>query len=147
MCPLSEETMSRGTADPVDLSHFDPWLREVDCGCSRECETQERRGVLVESWVAGGVLAVRHAHLSVKVLSWVKVVRREAAWRHSALTRACSRLSREAHVCREKQRSTQEDWRVGGKGCLQQMMAPLILLWSQTDAILELLDSHWHAYK
>lgn len=43
-----------------------------------------------------------HAHLSVKLLSWVKVLRREAAWRHSALTRACSRLSREAHVCREK---------------------------------------------
>lgn len=102
-------------------------------------------GVLVESWVAGGVLAVGHAHLSVKVLSWVKVPRREAAWRHSALTRACSRFSREAHVCREKHttRGTR-DWNVGGKDCLQQMMAPLILLWSQTDAVLELLDSGTH---
>lgn len=99
-------------------------------------------GVLVESCVAGGVLAACHAHLSVKVLSWVKVLRREAAWRHSALTRACSRLSREAHVCREKQ--TTRGLETGGwvaKDCLQQMMAPLILLWSQTDAILELLDS------
>lgn len=48
-------------------------------------------------------MAERHAHLSVEVLSWLKVLRREAAWRHSALTRACSRLSREAHVCREEQ--------------------------------------------
>lgn len=45
--------------DPGDPSHFD-----------------HRRG--------GGC----DAHLSVKVLSWVTVVRREAAWRHSALTRA-----------------------------------------------------------
>ncbi len=94
--------MRRETSDPVDLFHFDPWLREMDCGCVCECDTQERRGVLVESCVAGGILAVCRAHLSVKVLSWVKVLLREAAWRHSALTRACSRLSREAHVCREK---------------------------------------------
>lgn len=44
--PPSEETMSRGTGDPVDLFHFDPWLREMDSGCSRECETQERWGFL-----------------------------------------------------------------------------------------------------
>lgn len=95
--------MSRGTGNPVDLFHFDLWLREMDCGCSRECETRERWGLLRNPEVAGGILAVRHTHLSVKVLSWVKVLRREAAWRHSALTRACSRHSLEAHVCREKQ--------------------------------------------
>lgn len=62
---------------------------------------KERWGLLLNS-VTGGALALGHAHLSVKLLSWVKVLRREAAWRHSALTRACSRLSREAHVCRDK---------------------------------------------
>lgn len=65
-------------------------------------------GVLVESrGLLGGVLAARHAHLSVKVLSWVKVLCREEAWRHSALTRACSWLNREAVVCGER-RTTRE---------------------------------------
>lgn len=40
--PTSEETKRMGTEDPVDLSHFDPWLREMDSGCSCECETPER---------------------------------------------------------------------------------------------------------
>lgn len=69
-------------------------------------------GVLVESWVAGGILAACHAHLSVKVLSWVKALRREEAWRHSALTRVCSRLNREAHVYREEQ--TTRELETGG---------------------------------
>ena len=43
-------------------------------------------------------LAVLRAHLSVKALSWVKAVLREADWRHRALTRACSRPSWETHV-------------------------------------------------
>lgn len=108
-----------------------------------ECVRHKRGGGSVESWVAGGILAVCHAHLSVNVLSWVKVLRREAAWRHSALTRACSRLRWEAHVCREKQTAKGLEETEGwvAKISYSRMMAPLILLWSQTDAILELLDS------
>lgn len=88
--------------NPVDLSHFDPWLTEIDSPQSCMWDTGEG-WVLVESRVAWGILAVRHTHLSVKVLSCVKVLRRVAAWRHSALTRACSRPNREAHVCRGRQ--------------------------------------------
>ena len=50
-----------------------------------------------------GPLAVLQAHLSVKALSWVKAVLREAAWRHRALTRACSRPSWETHVWGERE--------------------------------------------
>lgn len=46
-------------------------------------------------------VAVGGVHLSAKVLRWVTAPRREAACRHSALTRACSRLRREAQVCAE----------------------------------------------
>lgn len=59
-------------------------------------------GFLLNPELLEGVLAVGHTHLSVKVLSWVRVLRREVAWRHTALTRACSRPSREAHVCGDK---------------------------------------------
>lgn len=56
------------------------------------------------------VLAVCQTHLSAKARSWVKELRSEAAWRHRALTRACSRPSLEVLIWG---RQTGNHWGMG----------------------------------
>lgn len=135
-----EETMSRETGDPVDLFHFDPWLREMDCGCSHECETEGRWGCLwnpesLEGFWQCAMLTCQWESLAGWKCSAGKRPGATVLWHEPVRDSAGRRMSRETD------NKGTRGGRVGGKDCLQQMMAPLVLLWSQTDAILELLDS------
>ena len=144
----SDETMSRGDWRPhwpVPLWSLPE--RNALWVLSWVWDTKEV-GVLVECWVAGGVSGStpRSPVSGSPELG-------ESALQGGGLAPQRSDTSlfttRAGGTCLQRGADSRGagDWRVGGKGCVQRMMAPLILLWYQTDAILELQDSYWHTHK